>query len=425
MEIVPSPCCFGQSILTTMRLAFFCGSLEPGRDGVGDYSRRLAGECVRQGHSCVIVALNDPCLSDIQRGSQEIEDCRIPVLRLPAGLGWSQRMVQARYWIGAFNPDWASLQFVPFAFHRKGLCFGLGKSIAEISAAASWHVMFHELWLGLAERAPFKDRAYGALQRRILLDVMGRLQPRLLHTHAEPYRRVLQRENIKTAILPLFSNIPCAGGDGWDGLLEPMVRKATGKIHERTDLYLAGVLGGVHPEWNAEQAVQVLLPLVHRFQKRLVLVLLGKSNLTPVSVNRLRSRLQSQAFLVVTGERTGVEVSRILQSLDIGLAASSRQLIQKSGSVAAMIEHGLTVLVTRDDWRLREPSPPPDETFPHLLSSRQFAMLETLPTRHPQAPDGNQVRRVASQLLESLLNSQTSNLKPEISSLKFQIPCVS
>ena len=42
-----------------MKIVFLCGSLEPGRDGVGDYTRMLAAEIIRKGHNAAIVALAD------------------------------------------------------------------------------------------------------------------------------------------------------------------------------------------------------------------------------------------------------------------------------------------------------------------------------------------------------------------------------
>ncbi|MBC8041217.1 MAG: hypothetical protein H7Y06_11790, partial [Opitutaceae bacterium] len=42
-----------------MKILFFCTSLELGCDGVGDYTRRLAGECAARGHDCTLIALND------------------------------------------------------------------------------------------------------------------------------------------------------------------------------------------------------------------------------------------------------------------------------------------------------------------------------------------------------------------------------
>src|ERR1700728_1452296 len=228
-----------------MKIAFFCGSLEPGRDGVGDYVRRLAGELIRQGHRSTAIALNDSHVSETLVEVQEIEGTAVSVMRLPSAAPWNDRTFEARTYLDIFGPDWISLQFVPFGFHRKGLCFGLGKNLAATNVRAPWHIMFHELWLGLGEMPPVKHRIYGALQRLIMMDLINRLRPRLVHTQAEPYRVVLKRENISAPILPLFSNIPRVEGVGWDGLLEPLVAEVVGKNQDRTKLYLAGVLGMV------------------------------------------------------------------------------------------------------------------------------------------------------------------------------------
>ena len=42
-----------------MRIAFVATCLEPGRDGVGDYTTLLAAECARRGHAVMRIALND------------------------------------------------------------------------------------------------------------------------------------------------------------------------------------------------------------------------------------------------------------------------------------------------------------------------------------------------------------------------------
>jgi len=385
-----------------MKTAFLCGSLEPGRDGVGDYIRRLAGELIRQGYPSAAVALNDPHISETVFGSQEIEGTSVSVLRLPGAAPWNKRIIESRNWADVFNPDWMSLQFVPFAFHRKGLYFGLGRNLAKINAKASWHVMFHELWLGLGEQSPVKHRVWGALQRLIVMDLMRRLRPCIVHTQAETYRIVLKREKIKAGILPLFSNIPYIKGDGWDGLLEPLVTEAVGRHPDRSGLYLAGVLGMVAPEWNAERAVATLLPLVQRFQKRLVLVFFGRSNMELEAVSKLKLTLKNRADVIAAGERTSSEMSRILQTLDIGIATTPRQVIQKSGSAAAMLEHGLTLLVIRDDWRLRGSDAPPVEKSSRLLSPNEFAVLKTLPARDLQRPGNSGVKRVACQILEAM-----------------------
>jgi hypothetical protein len=388
-----------------MKTAFMCGSLAPGRDGVGDYTRRLAGELIRQGQSTIVIALNDSHISSTVLETQEAEGTSVSVMRLPSVAAWSKRVIECRDWLDHFKADWMSLQFVPFGFHPKGLPFGLGRRLAAMNASASWHVMFHELWLGLGEKAPFKHHVLGALQRLIVMDFMDRLRPRIVHTQSDPYLVVLKREKIMASILPLFSNIPHVQSDGWDGILEPLVTEALGKHHDRSELYLAGVLGMVAPEWNAERAVNTLLPLATRFQKRLVVVFHGNSNMTPERAEGLKLELRHRADIVVTGERSSKEISRILQTLDIGIATTPRQVIQKSGSVAAMLEHGLKVLVIRDDWHLRGAYAPSDQKSSQLLSPSEFALLKTLPVRSVQPSGENTVKRVAMRLLAEMSSS--------------------
>jgi hypothetical protein len=43
-----------------MKILFLTGSLEPGKDGVGDYTRLLANECGERGHEVFLLGLNDP-----------------------------------------------------------------------------------------------------------------------------------------------------------------------------------------------------------------------------------------------------------------------------------------------------------------------------------------------------------------------------
>jgi len=86
----------------------------------------------------------------------------------------------------------------------------------------------------------------------------------------------------------------------------------------------------------------------------------------------------------------------------LGLATTPLQIIQKSGSVAAMLEHGLTVLVNRDDWHLRGTNFQMTEFSPRLIVSKQLSLLETLPSRNPWNSEGNGARRIAGQMLAGM-----------------------
>src|SRR4030095_903714 len=104
-----------------MKIAFLCGSLEPGCDGVGDYVRRLASEIILQGHTPILVAINDLHIISEYNGFQSIANADIAVCRIPSCLSIKERFKLAKKRINAFAPDWLSIQFVPYAFHSKGL----------------------------------------------------------------------------------------------------------------------------------------------------------------------------------------------------------------------------------------------------------------------------------------------------------------
>ncbi|MBC8009655.1 MAG: hypothetical protein H7067_06130, partial [Burkholderiales bacterium] len=79
-----------------------------------------------------------------------------------------------------------------------------------------------------------------------------------------------------------------------------------------------------------------------------------------------------------TGELDHASVSRLFATADFGIAPHPWALIGKSGAAAAMLEHGLPVLVPRDDWRLRGIASPDSPASDPLLA--RLADLDPLAT---------------------------------------------
>ena len=73
-----------------MRLLFLCSCLEPGRDGVGDHARLLAGACSKQGATVALLAANDPFISAPAESILETRNGPAPILRLPAAMPWPE-----------------------------------------------------------------------------------------------------------------------------------------------------------------------------------------------------------------------------------------------------------------------------------------------------------------------------------------------
>ncbi len=66
---------------------------------------------------------------------------------------------------------------------------------------------------------------------------------------------------------------------------------------------------------------------------------------------RMSTEYFSKFVFLKRGERSTEIVSQYLQSLDFGVASSPYSLIYKSGTAISMLEHGLQVIVNREDVR--------------------------------------------------------------------------
>lgn len=331
-----------------MKLTFICGSLEPGADGVGDYTRLLAGEISRRGHSCQLLALNDFKIPPDADSIISQDDDGMPVVRLSPRLSWTARLREARKAVDAFGPDWVSLQFVCFAFHQKGLIGKLGGRLLPLRENRRMHLMFHELWLGGESDDSLKFRLWGRLQRGGISRLLRILKPDIISTHASNYLARLDRLGIPARKLQLFGNIPNVPGDAWP-LLQSRAREQglDFSATPREKLWLGGIFGLVHPEWKTEPLFTHLKEAAQRSGKRWVIVAFGDNKKADGWWENLGRQYAPELSIISLGRQPIETVSAILQALDFGFATSPWRLIEKSSSATAMLEYGLPVIVSR------------------------------------------------------------------------------
>ena len=84
-----------------MRIVFLCGSLEQGRDGVGDYTRKLAGQLIRCGHNVVAVSLNDNYIKENIQCIQKLDGIELSVLRLSSTISFKMQFKIPRQFVPA------------------------------------------------------------------------------------------------------------------------------------------------------------------------------------------------------------------------------------------------------------------------------------------------------------------------------------
>lgn len=321
-----------------MRILFFCGCLEPGCDGVGDYTRRLAGELKRKGNSVAIISLNDYFISGIQSEEQEQERTYVPVLRLGSDLPFRKKIGRAKKWVKEFDPTWLSLQYVPFSFHDKGLPLGLGKQLSTLGKGKTWHIMFHELWVGMDVESSWKHKLWGRMQAYIAQRLIKKLSPKVIHTQARLYQNQLQNFGYKIDLLPLFGNIPVSSP-----------RELGGK--RKTILSLV-VFGQIQPGAPISQFAEDLVSYEKFSGKTVRLTFLGR--LGSELDNWLNACRKENLTIELLGEQSSKKISEVFSRSDWGISSTPAFQIEKSGTVAAMREHNLPVYCVARPWHTQE-----------------------------------------------------------------------
>lgn len=378
-----------------MQLLFICTSLEPGRDGVGDYTRRLAGECATRGHGCTVIALHDPHIQQVT----DMTPDNVRLIRLPATDPWPGRLTCAIKYLRRIAPDWVSWQLVAYGFHPRGFLPAALLQNAPDLRGPRCHVMLHELWLGLEVGASWRARAIGWLQRRGLLCLLEQLDPDCIQTSNAAYQHALMREGFEVSVLGLFGNVPISDDSSNITSLVWWLPASANRIGAST--FTALTFGTLHQQWKPDATVAWLLATARRLGRPPALIAIGRvGSHAPAIFNRFR---QQGVQVEVTGELDTATVSHLLRAADLGIASHPWTLIGKSGAAAAMLDHGLPVLVPRDDWRLRGTSSLPQVALDPLLD--RLAGLDDVRTtrwlagrRSPKST----LPRTADALLETL-----------------------
>jgi glycosyltransferase involved in cell wall biosynthesis len=331
-----------------MKILFICGSLESGKDGVGDYTRRLAAEIIRQGNQSGIISINDKYVSAPLKELQYDCGTSVQTLRLPNNKDYSSKILPAMEFVRLIHPDWLSLQYVPFSFHSKGLPRKLLKFLKVINANSSWHLMFHETWVGISKISSIKHKFWGLLQKNVALELIDKLTPDFITTSNKLYQLVLQSNSVNVEILPLFSNIPFVNCDfsrrkqildfiGLDDNLQENV-------------FILIFFGSLYPEADFENGINKIIR-THCATKKLVVLGVGHISVKMLTYfNSLKIKYSENINMFHLGNQLPEDISEILQSCDMAFSCTPFPHIGKSGVFATYRRHGLPVWIESNEY---------------------------------------------------------------------------
>ncbi|WP_407428999.1 hypothetical protein [Arcticibacter sp.] len=328
-----------------MKIVFICGSLEDGKDGVGDYTRRLGRKLVENGYSIGIMALHDQYVND--KPWEEEEEPSMRTLRLPAYLTWERRTSLAADFVRSVDPEWISLQFVGFAYQRYGLPLGLSPLVKKVSKNRQLHMMFHELWCGMSASAPIKEVVLGKLQYWFLRMMLATLKPDKVFTNIERYEGRLKKLGEQPLLVPVFSNIPLAShvsDISWEEViaksnLQDLVTGVDNKL-------VLGFFGSIYLIPGFTALIQNAYDAACRLGRECCILLIGnnaKEDLERLSGHDLKPRVFELGM-----QSPGI-INRAMALVDFGVITTPIDGINKSGGAAAWMERGIPVLVSGED----------------------------------------------------------------------------
>lgn len=314
-----------------MKILFICGSAEPGKDGVGDYTRRLSGELVRIGHEVQILSLCDHQATLQTSEKQMIESTITLVNRIPISVSNDQRFTFTKEVLKKFQADWISLQFVPYSFNPKGLPFWLPSFLKGLKGNHKWHIMFHELWLGIDTESSFKHKCIGKLQQLIIKQIITNTHTNSINTQNKLYQFFLRYHEINSEVLPICGNIP--------------LRAVKKEISEFTQFVLFGT---IHHGAPFSDFIEDLLKISSKLSKPVKFVFIGKNG--PELKNYTTILEAFKIHYEILGIQSEIVISQVLINSDYGISTTPYFQTEKSGVYAAYKEHQINTICVSRNW---------------------------------------------------------------------------
>jgi len=327
-----------------MKIVLICSGLEKGKDGVGDYTRKLSAALKLSNIEPLIIAFND---KHIHAATTEVSAEGISIYRLPSSYSIQEKEAQTRAIIQANLPvDWISIQFVSYGLNTKGIVKNLIPVFKRIVAGYKVHLMFHELWVAEEKQASLKMKVLGRVQKRYILSFIKNVNPAIVNTSMPLYQTMLKRSGVNASILPLFSNIEYNPGDinDFKNEIPPDI------LHKRAEYVIGCVFGSIyHNSWDMDTLLIKLSAKCAESGKKALIVSIGKISQGKEFWDNLASRYPDIGFLTL-GPRSEKFISNWLAYfVDLGIITTPALIAGKSGSYMAFLEHGLPVYCKKNE----------------------------------------------------------------------------
>lgn len=358
-----------------MRILFLCGSVEPGKDGVGDYTRCLATELVKGGNRVILIGLYDRYVTKSINTAQYSEGVCIEVIRIPSSDSLEERAAKAKDVVQNFNPDWISLQYVPSSFHLKGLNIRLPFLLAQIKGKHKWHIMIHEPWLVSCKALTGIRIWVSWIQKKLLKFLIYKIRPKVIHTSNLYYREILEGGGVFSSILPLPGNIPVYRRN--DSKIPAKFAELGISNTYGNEWIVLGTFGQIRPNIDYVSFFRAFLKTPEAKGKSIAFLSIGKAGKhCETTFERIKEKFNRKILLYKFGERSPEDISSFFQLLDYGVASLPDHLLGKSGAYSTMRNHGLKILVPENKAKGDKIGNSAYSNYLLNLSNKEFSPIE-------------------------------------------------
>lgn len=288
---------------TSLRICFISGPYQPSKCGISDYLDLLEAEFIKRNYSTKRLWIESP------------KDFDLVAKDLP-------------------KADLFCVQFAPFSFSKYGLSKKPLYTFAHLLHGKKVSVNFHEIWIGAYPGASLKESFHGWLQKHEILKFLRIARPAAIHTTNSACLLRLQRVGIKAKFMYLFGNIP---------YIKPHT------IDSHSGVLRVAFFGTLYESFPYNRLAEVLRLLSKSLAKKFELRIIGRQR-TDGGLLKIKKIASDNEFLFSeTKELSTHKISLEFSSSSIAVATTPYDILGKSGGTAAMLEHGLPVLVYDDE----------------------------------------------------------------------------
>lgn len=322
-----------------MNILIVCSCLEPGRCGIGDYSRRLATQLSYSGHNVILFSFGDSYVDCFLDQSLSTDDYSIRICRFRSRLLDKKSFYIAQQILDNFKPALVSIQYNPYSFSPKGIPFRFLYAFSKLASTIPVHIVFHEIWVSYRLPVSWRKKIYTPFQKLAILYLMRCLNVVSSFTTNLFYQSLLSGVNISADLIPVFSCCKVSASYSLSNCADKSVHDIL-LNWSGPKLLVFGNLNGT----LCLRHLSLFIKEKNLESNPCLFLVVGKLSSHSKSVAKeVFSKFMSSSRLCYSGPVDELSLSVIIQNVDYAITTYPYELAGKSSAVATLRAHDLPV----------------------------------------------------------------------------------